>query len=150
MKINIIPKNVFQFGRFSVRIKMSYDKYETNWKGQVDIRRYLLYTPYNGGWRICQATWDKKAYSLPRLDFFFLDKNGVCTPAPGSVSENTKRNIAAMCDCYDKQITLARVNGHRKVSVEDAMNEPFESAEIEAGISVNEAEAEEVQESFAE
>lgn len=127
MNITIVPKNVFQIGKFSVRIKMSYDKYDTKYKGQVGVRRYLLYTPFNGGWRICQATWDKKAYKLPRLDFFFLDKNGVCTPAPGRVSEDAKRNIAAMCDSYDTQVMLARENGRKKVTIEDAINAPFET-----------------------
>lgn len=126
MNINIIPNNTFNLGKFEVRIKMSYDKLTTKFKGDVRVARYLLYTQYKGGWRICQATWDRKAYDLPRLDFFYINECGICSPAPGKVDENTKRVVATLCDTYDKQMFLSRSNGHRKVSSEEAFNAPFE------------------------
>lgn len=126
MNMSIVPANVFNLGKFEVRIKMSYDKITTRYHGDIKVARYLLYTPFRGGWRICQATWDRKSYSLPRLDFFFLSEAGVVQCAPGSVSEETKTVIATLCDSYDKQVKLSRINGHKHKTVEELLNAPFD------------------------
>ena len=127
MNITIVPNNIFNLGKFEVRIKASYDKITTKYHGDIKVARYLLYTPYKNGWRICQATWDKRTFTLPRLDFFYLNEIGVCVPAAGNVDGDTKRVIATLCDSYDKQITMARINGHRHKSVEELLNAPFDN-----------------------
>lgn len=127
MNMAIVPSNIFNLGKFEIRIKMAYDKITTKYHGDIRVARYLLYTPFKNGWRICQATWDRKSYSLPRLDFFFLSEAGVVQCAPGSVTEETKTVIATLCDSYDKQVKLARINGHKHKTVEELLNAPFDN-----------------------
>jgi len=131
MNITIVPSNIFNLGKFEVRIKASYDKITTKYHGDIKVARYLLYTPYKKGWRICQATWDKRTFTLPRLDFFYLNEMGVCVPAAGKVDDDTKRVIATLCDSYDKQVTMARINGHRHQTVEELLNAPFDNNKVE-------------------
>ena len=131
MNITIIPNNIFNLGKFEVRIKASYDKITTRYHGDIKVARYLLYTQYKNGWRICQATWDKRTFTLPRLDFFYLNEMGICVPAAGKVDDDTKRVIATLCDSYDKQITMARANGRKHKTVEELLNAPFDNNKVE-------------------
>lgn len=124
--INIIPNNVFTVNGFEVRIKQGYTCKQT-YRGVKNVKNYMLYTPYKNGWRVCDAVWDKQHYELPQVNFYYIAEN-ICVPFDQNraITENAKRNIAAICDIYDKQLTLQRQNGHANCSVESALVEPCE------------------------
>ena len=120
--IRKVPENVFSIANFDIRIKLVRTPKDTRY-GKIYIPTYLLYTPYNGGWRVCEADWDRQHFKLPCIKFYFLNTDGNIFPfANENVSDRARKLIAGFIASYDRQILLNREIGMNHETIEDLMN----------------------------
>lgn len=136
--IRKVPENVFTIGGFNVRIKLVRTPKDTRY-GKIYIPTYLLYTTYNGGYRVCEADWDREKFTLPCVRFYFLNKDGnIFRFANENISDRARKLIAGFIASYDHQILLNREIGMNHETVEDLMNGKYNTLVHEENDETNE------------
>lgn len=136
--IRKIPENVFSIANFNIRIKLVRTPKDTRY-GKIYIPTYLLYTPYNGGYRVCEADWDREKFTLPCIKFYFLNEDGnIFRFANENVSDRARKLIAGFIASYDRQILLNREIGLNHETVEDLMNGKYNTLVTPENDEVNE------------
>lgn len=105
-----VPQSAITIGNATVYIDKEQVEIRTK-VGPKTIDRYIMFAKCkNGGWKICDAKWDRIVYAVPSITFSFLDAEGKWYNwSNPDLSAESKKRVAHICDEYDKTLALMAI-----------------------------------------
>lgn len=119
-----IPQDAITIGKALVYIDKEPVEIWTK-VGPKTLNRYVMFTKYKTGWKVCDAKWDRHVYAVPSINFCFLDEAGkIYNWQNPDLSAESKKRVAHICDEYDKILTLKTIDAIKDDSNATSENTP--------------------------